>query len=56
MEMYARWKPDLVLLDVMPPKLSGTEALAAIRCISDTPVIMVTALGDGPDKIGARRR
>jgi two-component system, OmpR family, response regulator AdeR len=54
-EMHARWKPDLVLLDVMLPKLSGTEVLSAIRRVGDTPVIMVTASGDEPDKIGALR-
>ncbi|MEW6346694.1 MAG: response regulator [Pseudomonadota bacterium] len=54
-EMHARWKPDLVLLDVMLPKLSGTEVLSAIRRVGDTPVIMVTAIGDEPDKIGALR-
>jgi two-component system response regulator AdeR len=30
-EMHAQWKPDLVLLDVMLPKLSGTDVLSAIR-------------------------
>ena len=54
-EMHARWKPDLVLLDVMLPKLSGTEVLSAIRRLGDTPVIMVTAIGDEPDKLGALR-
>ena len=54
-EMHSRWKPDLVLLDVMLPKLSGTEVLSAIRRLGDTPVIMVTAIGDEPDKLGALR-
>lgn len=54
-DMYSQWKPDLVLLDVMLPKLSGTEVLSAIRRVGDTPVIMVTAIGDEPDKIGALR-
>ncbi|EQA3419920.1 response regulator [Cronobacter dublinensis] len=50
-----RWKPDLVLLDVMLPVLNGTEVLAALRRASDVPVIMVTAMGDTPDRIGALR-
>ncbi|HEX7895002.1 MAG TPA: response regulator [Terriglobales bacterium] len=54
-EMHSQWKPSLVLLDVMLPKLSGTEVLSAIRRAGDTPVIMVTAIGDEPDKIGALR-
>jgi len=54
-EMHARWEPDLVLLDVMLPKLSGTDVLSAIRRTGNTPVIMLTAVGDEPDKIGALR-
>lgn len=49
------WKPDLVLLDVMLPGMSGTDVLATLRRETRTPVIMVTAMGDMPDKIGALR-
>src|ERR1700682_2634573 len=55
MEVHAQWKPDLVLLDVMLPKLSGTDVLSAIRRSGNTPVIMLTAVGDEPDKVGALR-
>jgi len=55
LEMVQRWKPDLILLDVMLPGMSGTEVLSAVRRKSNTPVIMVTAMGDLPDKIGALR-
>lgn len=55
LEQAERWKPDLVLLDVMLPGLNGTEVLARIRRSSDVPVIMVTAMGDTPDRIGALR-
>ncbi|MDR3479976.1 MAG: response regulator [Burkholderiaceae bacterium] len=54
-EMHSRWEPDLVLLDVMLPKLSGTDVLSAIRRSGDTPVIMLTAVGDEPEKVGALR-
>lgn len=50
-----RLKPDLILLDVMLPGMTGTEILAAVRHKNDTPIIMVTAIGDMPDKIGALR-
>jgi len=50
-----RWQPDLILLDVMLPALNGTEVLAKLRRSSDVPVIMVTAMGDTPDRIGALR-
>ncbi len=55
LQLHAQWRPDLVLLDVMLPKISGTDVLSAIRRVSDTPVIMVTAIGDEPDKLGALR-
>ncbi|MCC3704833.1 response regulator [Rouxiella badensis] len=55
LDMALRWKPDLILLDVMLPGMSGTEVLASVRRKNNTPVIMVTAMGDLPDKIGALR-
>ena len=36
-------RPDLVLLDLMLPKVSGVEVCRQIRARSDTPIIMVTA-------------
>ena len=44
-------KYDIVLLDVMLPKLSGFEVLQQVREFSDVPVIMLTARGDDMDKI-----
>ncbi|MBU9821196.1 response regulator transcription factor [Rahnella sp. BCC 1045] len=55
LENAQRWKPDLILLDVMLPGIRGTDVLASIRRESRVPVIMVTAMGDMPDKIGALR-
>ena len=42
---------DLVLLDLMLPRLSGTEVCRRIRRISSVPVIMVTAKDSEVDKI-----
>ncbi len=42
---------DIILLDVMLPKLSGFEVCQQIREFSDVPVIMLTAKGDDMDKI-----
>ncbi|EMX8371621.1 response regulator transcription factor [Yersinia enterocolitica] len=50
-----KWKPDLILLDVMLPGMRGTEVLTSLRRESTIPVIMVTAMGDMHDKIGALR-
>lgn len=43
--------PDLVVLDIMLPRLSGLEALRRIRETSTVPVIMLTARGDDVDRI-----
>ena len=37
-------RPDLVILDVMMPGLDGWETCRQIRCLSDVPVIMLSAL------------
>jgi len=55
LQLHSQWRPDLVLLDVMLPRLGGTEVLSSIRRSGETPVIMVTAIGDEPDKLGALR-
>ena len=42
---------DIILLDVMLPKLSGMEVLQQVREFSQVPVIMLTAKGEDMDKI-----
>ena len=42
---------DLIMLDVMLPKIDGTEVCQQIREFSAVPVVMVTAKGDDMDKI-----
>lgn len=42
---------DMILLDVMLPKMDGFEVCQAIREFSDVPIIMLTAKGDDMDKI-----
>jgi DNA-binding response OmpR family regulator len=44
-------RPDLVLLDVMMPDISGFEACKRIREFSNVPIIMVTAKGDESDRV-----
>ena len=43
--------PNLVILDVMMPKLDGYGVCQEIRKDSDVPIIMLTALGDLADRI-----
>jgi len=42
---------ELVLLDVMMPKLNGFETLKEIRKVSNVPVMMLTAKGDDIDRV-----
>ena len=44
-------RPDLVLLDVMLPRLDGLEVLRAIRREATTPVVMLTARADTIDVV-----
>ncbi len=44
-------KPDLVVLDIMLPKLDGWQVCREIRKTSDKPIIMVTAKGETFDKV-----
>lgn len=53
LEQHAQWRPDLVLLDIMLPGLSGNDVMAAIRQHATTPVIMVTAVGNESNRINS---
>lgn len=49
---YAKNKEyDMVLLDIMLPKMTGIEVCQQIREFSNMPIIMITAKGDDMDKI-----
>ena len=51
LEMAKANEYDLILLDVMLPKVDGFEVCQQIREFSDVPIIMLTAKGDDMDKI-----
>lgn len=51
LEMAKNGKYDLVLLDIMLPKLTGLEVCQQIREFSDVPIVMLTAKGEDMDKI-----
>jgi DNA-binding response OmpR family regulator len=44
-------KPDLVILDVMLPKMSGTDVCKKLRARSRVPILMLTARGQEIDKV-----
>jgi two-component system response regulator MtrA len=46
LDKLTEYKPDLILLDIMMPNLSGQEVLKAVRLKSQIPVIMLTGVID----------
>ena len=50
-DFAAKYAPDLILLDIMLPKLDGWQVCREIRKTSETPIIMLTAKGETFDKI-----
>jgi DNA-binding response OmpR family regulator len=48
---YNHFNPQLILLDIMMPKMDGLEVCREIRKVSNVPVIMITAKGEDSDKI-----
>jgi DNA-binding response OmpR family regulator len=51
LSLFTSFSPDMVLLDVMIPKLDGWGVLREIRAESQTPVIMLTAKGETSEKV-----
>ena len=50
-DLFLSQHPDLILLDLMLPQLSGTEVCKRIRAVSMVPIIMLTAKDDEVDKV-----
>lgn len=53
LEVFDAYRPDLVLLDVMLPRMSGIDVCRRIRTVDDTPVIMVSARNEEIDAVVA---
>ena len=49
--LFHAFRPDIVLLDIMLPVMDGWGVLREIRKDSSTPVIMLTAKSETPDKV-----
>jgi two-component system, OmpR family, response regulator RegX3 len=50
-DQFTKHRFDLVVLDLMLPKVSGEEVCRQIRNASDVPIIMLTAKGEEEDRI-----
>jgi two-component system, OmpR family, response regulator RegX3 len=53
LEQFGATQPDLILLDLMLPKMSGIDVCRTIRNQSDVPIIMVTAKSEEIDTVVA---
>jgi two-component system, OmpR family, response regulator MprA len=52
LEMITKEKPELIVLDVMMPNLTGIEVVAAVRRLGlNTPVLMLTTRNEVPQKV-----
>lgn len=51
LELFNSKQPDLVVLDLMIPKIDGYEVASEIKRISNTPIIMLTAKVDEVDEL-----
>lgn len=51
LDLFFSHAPNLVLLDVMMPKVDGFAVCQQIRKVSDVPILMITAKGEDEDRI-----
>lgn len=51
LELFEEYQPDIVILDLMLPKIDGLEVCLEIRKKSQVPIIMLTAKSDEFDKV-----
>jgi two-component system KDP operon response regulator KdpE len=50
---FVSYRPDIVLLDLMLPDTSGVEVVREIRLSNQTPIVVLSALGDEATKVRA---
>lgn len=51
LEMFSAQNPDMVILDIMMPRLDGITVCERIRQFSNVPIIMLTARSDEQDRV-----
>ena len=51
LELASRSWPDIVVLDLMLPKVDGLEVFRRLRDLGDVPVVMLTAKGEEVDRL-----
>jgi DNA-binding response OmpR family regulator len=49
--LIREWKPELIVLDVMLPKVDGLSMLPLLRRITESPILMLSAKGEVEDRV-----
>ncbi|HEX6513743.1 MAG TPA: response regulator transcription factor, partial [Chloroflexota bacterium] len=52
-EKARAWQPDIILLDLAMPRMGGLTACQKIREFSQTPIIVLSVMGEEQDKVRA---
>lgn len=56
LDIFGRVRPDLIVLDLMLPDLSGEEVARTVRELSPVPIIMLTAKASEDDRVAGFRQ
>ncbi len=51
LQLVREWEPELIVLDIMMPKIDGITLLPMLREITQAPILMLTARGETADKV-----
>lgn len=51
LNLYNQHKPDLIILDMMMPKMNGQDVCRTLRATETVPIVMLTAKGEEVDRI-----
>jgi len=51
LELVSRFDPEVIVLDIMMPKIDGVTLLPRLRELTQAPILMLTAKGDTEDKV-----
>ncbi len=51
LDLVRAWDPEVIVLDIMMPKIDGVTLLPRLREITQAPILMLTAKGETADKV-----
>ncbi|HET7813059.1 MAG TPA: response regulator transcription factor [Candidatus Baltobacteraceae bacterium] len=51
LELVRAWDPEIIVLDIMMPKIDGVTLLPRLRELTQAPILMLTAKGETADKV-----